>query len=57
MKAAVPAVSQAVAGSVTVNVVTPSALEAVIGYLFVTGQRERMEEILKLALEDDHEKR
>ena len=34
-----------------------TALEAVIGYLFVTGQRERMEEILKLALEDDHEKR
>ena len=34
-----------------------TALEAVVGYLFVTGQRERMEEILALALEDDHEKR
>ena len=34
-----------------------TALEAVVGYLFVTGQRARMEEILKLALEDDHEKR
>ena len=33
-----------------------TALEAVVGYLFVTGQRERMEEILTLALEDDHEK-
>lgn len=34
-----------------------TALEALVGYLFVTGQMERMEEILKLALEDDHEKR
>ena len=34
-----------------------TALEAVIGYLFVTGQAGRMEEILGLALEDEHEER
>ena len=32
-----------------------TALEALIGYLFVTGQNARMEEILALALEENHE--
>ncbi len=34
-----------------------TALEALVGYLFVTGQTERMEEILDLALEENHEAR
>lgn len=32
-----------------------TALEAVVGYLLVTGQIERMEEILDVALEEQHE--
>ncbi|HIS03538.1 MAG TPA: ribonuclease III [Candidatus Pullichristensenella avicola] len=32
-----------------------TALEAVVGYLFVAGQIERMEQILTLALEEEHE--
>ena len=32
-----------------------TALEAVIGYLFVTGQTGRMEQILAIALEEEHE--
>lgn len=32
-----------------------TALEAVVGYLFVTNRHERMESILQIALEEDHE--
>jgi ribonuclease-3 family protein len=34
-----------------------TALEALTGYLFVTGQTERMEQLLEIALEEDDEKR
>ncbi len=33
-----------------------TALEALIGYLFVTGKQDRMEEILRIALEENDEK-
>lgn len=33
-----------------------TALEALTGYLFVTGQTDRMEELLEIALEEEHEK-
>lgn len=32
-----------------------TALEALIGYLYVTGRHKRMEELLQIALEDEHE--
>ena len=32
-----------------------TALEALVGYLYVTGRHKRMEELLQIALEDEHE--